>query len=69
MSTTRQTAITLWHYTCPECGVGDGDTGYHAPTHAIYCEVCLEDNRHVRLKRWPADDNSTTLMGGALGGG
>ncbi len=53
--TTRQTAVPLWHYQCPECGFGDGDTGYHAATDAIYCEICLEDARHVRLKRWQAD--------------
>ncbi len=53
--TTRQTSVPLWHYQCPDCGFGDQDTGYHAPTDAIYCEICLEDARHVRLKRWQVD--------------
>ncbi len=38
-TTTKQTTVALWHYQCPECGLGDGDTGNHAQTHAIYCEI------------------------------
>ena len=56
--TTRQTSAPLWHYQCPECGFGDEDTGYHAAVDVIYCEICLEDTRHVRLKRWPTDDEA-----------
>ena len=63
-TTTKQTAVLLWHYQCPECGIGDGETGYHAQTHALYCEVCLEDDRHVRLRRWPVDHDSGALPGG-----
>jgi hypothetical protein len=62
---TQQTNIPLWHYSCPECGFGNAETGYHATSHMIYCEVCLEDNRQVKLKRWPADEE----LGPALGGG
>ena len=58
--TTRQTAVPLWHYQCPECGFGDEETGFHAVTEAIYCEVCLEDARSVRLKRWPAEPPEPT---------
>ena len=53
---TKQTLVPLWHYQCPECGIGDGETGYRNVHDAIYCEVCLEDQRHVRLKRWQAED-------------
>lgn len=74
-TTTKQTNVALWHYNCPECGIGDGETGYHAATHAIYCEVCLEDGQHVRLRRWPVDHvaapdgqhDSGTLPGGSGG--
>ncbi len=65
-TTTKQTTIPLWHYHCPECGIGDGETGYHAQTHAIYCEVCLEDGRQVKLRRWPVDHESSALPGGGL---
>ncbi len=65
-TTTKQTNILLWHYSCPDCGFSDADTGYHGQTHMIHCEVCLEDNRHVKLKRWPVDHDSSTLPGGAL---
>ena len=68
MSTTKQTNILLWHYVCPDCGISDGDTGYHGQTHMIYCEVCLEEDRHVKLKRWPADADLGALPGGGLGG-
>ena len=54
-TTTKQTNVPLWHYQCPDCGIGDQDTGYHAPTDVIYCEVCLEDARPVRLRRWPVE--------------
>ena len=60
----KQTVEPLWHYHCPECGFGDGETGYHAQTHVIYCEICLEDDRHVRLKRWPVDHDLGALSGG-----
>jgi predicted nucleic acid-binding Zn ribbon protein len=63
---TTQTNIPLWHYHCTECGFSDAEIGSLAATHAIYCEVCLEeDEKHVRLKRWQADDAAS----GALPGG
>ncbi len=68
-TTTKQTTVALWHYTCPECGIGNAESGYHAQTHAIYCEICLEDGWHVRLRRWPVDERSGTLAGGGSGRG
>jgi hypothetical protein len=62
MADTVMTAF-LWHYRCPECGVGDGELGHHAELDLIWCEVCLEDKRHVRLKRWPVEDESGPLSG------
>ena len=59
---TKQTAVPLWHYQCPECGIGDQETGHLHPADALYCEVCLEDQRQVRLKRWASES-------GALPGG
>jgi len=56
MSDTKVT-ISLWHYHCPECGVSDGETGHHASVDLIWCEVCLEEKRHVRLKRWPVEED------------
>jgi hypothetical protein len=53
--TTQQTDIPLWHYTCPQCGIGDAESGYHASQHIIYCEVCLEDGAQVKLRRWPVE--------------
>ena len=49
---TRQIAVPLWRYTCPECGVGDQETGHFGADHAIYCEICLEDGEPIRLRRW-----------------
>ena len=57
--TVKQTNVPLWHYTCPDCGFGSEDTGYHAQEHMIYCEICLEDSRHVKLRRWSADDDAS----------
>ena len=68
-TTTKQTNVPLWHYNCPECGIGDGETGYHAQTHVIYCEVCLEDGRHVKLRRWQVEEVSGTLPGRGPGRG
>jgi hypothetical protein len=67
--TVKQTDIPLWHYLCPDCGFGSQDTGYHAQTHMIYCEVCLEDQRQVKLKRWPAELESGAPTCGGSGGG
>ena len=53
---THQRVVALWHYSCPECGITDEETGHHATTDAIYCEICIETNgQHVRLRRWPID--------------
>ena len=51
-TTTAQTVVPLWRYHCNECGFGDAELGHQAPDHAIYCEVCLEDEGYVRLRRW-----------------
>jgi hypothetical protein len=56
MTNTRATTIHLWHFQCPECGMGDEEFGALAKNHDIYCEVCLQDGQHVRLRRWPADE-------------
>ena len=66
-TTTKQTAVALWHYTCPDCGMGDEETGYHAPSHALYCEVCLEDGQHVKLRRWPVDHDASGSLTGSPG--
>lgn len=50
----KQTSVPLWRYQCPQCGLGDGESGQLAADHAIYCEVCVEDGSYVRLARWPA---------------
>jgi hypothetical protein len=50
---TRQTVVALWHYQCPQCGIGSADTAAFAVSDAIYCEVCLEEGQPVRLRRWP----------------
>ena len=63
-TTTNQTDVTACGITIvPECGMGDGETGYHVPMHVIYCEVCMEDGQHVRLRRWPVDHDSGALPG------
>jgi len=79
MSTTSR-IVTHWYFHCPECGFGDSELGHHATHDMIWCEICLEEQRHVALKRWPVDDDaapeevaeeSGTLAsgGGALGPG
>lgn len=55
-TTTRQVSVPLWHYSCPECGVGHQEMGALHQDHALYCEVCLEDKRPVKLKRWHSED-------------
>ena len=47
-TTTKSTDDGLWHYHCSECGMGNGETGYHVPMDVIYCELCMEDGQHVR---------------------
>jgi hypothetical protein len=53
---TRQTVISLWHYHCPQCGIGSAETGAFAVVDMIYCEVCIEDGQPTRLKRWPIEE-------------
>jgi hypothetical protein len=52
--------VTMWHFECPECGMTDAELG-PADAHTLLCEVCLEDDTHVRLKRWPMDEGLGAL--------
>ena len=54
---TGRAYITFWHFHCPECGIGDREAGYHASYEALWCDVCMEEGRHVRLKRWPVEES------------
>jgi hypothetical protein len=56
--------VSLWHYHRPECDFGDGEIGHHAALDLIWCEVCLEEKRYVRLKRWPVEEKSGPLPRG-----
>lgn len=49
-----------WHFQCPECGVGDAEFGHYATVEMVWCEVCLEQRVHVRLRRWPVADSGLT---------
>jgi hypothetical protein len=68
MSTTN-TVLTYWHFRCPECGVGDGELGHHATAEMIWCEICAEEQRQVRLKRWPVETDPAESSGSLPGGG
>ena len=56
MASTSTAVIRFGHFECPECGIGDEELGALAKSHDIYCEVCLQEGRHVRLRCWPADE-------------
>jgi hypothetical protein len=56
LMSTKAALITMWHFECPECGMTDAELG-PADAHTLLCEVCLEDDTHVRLKRWPLDED------------
>ena len=44
----------FWHFECPECGLSSAELG-PADVHTYLCEVCLEEDRAVRLRRWPVE--------------
>lgn len=67
-ATTRQVDVLLWRYSCPDCGVTDAEAGYYAPAHMIMCEICLEDGRQVRLRRWPFEDEASGTAPGTTAG-
>jgi hypothetical protein len=60
LMSTKAALITMWHFECPECGMTDAELG-PADTHTLLCEVCLEEDTQVRLKRWPVDDDLSAL--------
>jgi hypothetical protein len=55
---------SAWHYRCPECGISDRELGHHATVDLIWCEVCLEEKRYIRLHRWPVEESGTLPNGG-----
>lgn len=62
---TTRTVVAVWHFQCPECGFGDVEAGCHASLDTIHCEICLEEGRYVRLKRWPVEDSGLPASGGS----
>jgi hypothetical protein len=49
------TAMTRYHFECPECEFDDTEAGALATETQIFCTLCFEDTGHiVRLRRWPA---------------
>ena len=57
-------SLDVWHYRCPKCGMSDRELGYHATADLIWCEVCLEEKRYVRLHRWPIETSGPPPDGG-----
>jgi hypothetical protein len=55
----RQTVVPLWHYQCPQCGVGSAETGEFAVADMIYCEICIEEGQPTRLRRWPVEEEQS----------
>ena len=66
---TNSTVVTHWFFHCPECGSGDAERGHLATAEMIWCEFCLEEQRHVRLKRWPAVPEAAEESGALASGG
>jgi hypothetical protein len=60
LMSTRAALITHFHFECPECGMTDAELG-PADAHTLLCEICLEEDRHIRLKRWPVDEDLGAL--------
>jgi len=56
----KATLVAMWRFECPECGMTDAELG-PVDTHTLLCEVCLEEDKHVRLKRWPVEEESGAL--------
>jgi transcription elongation factor Elf1 len=59
MPTIKKSALTLWHFECPNCGFTDAEVGQPADAHTIHCEICMEEGRQIRLKRWPVEAPAT----------
>ena len=45
--------MRLFRFQCPDCGLGDYETGHLVAADEVYCVVCLEEEgRLIRLHRW-----------------
>ena len=58
MATSVVTRARLWRFECPECGFGDREHGRLIEMHEVHCEICLGEDRVIRLRMWPADDDA-----------
>ena len=42
--------MRLFRFQCPDCGLGDYETGHLVAADEVYCVVCLEEEgRQIRL--------------------
>jgi hypothetical protein len=54
--------VRFWHFHCTECDFGDAELGHLAEAHDVHCTVCLmETGKHIRLRRWEADESETAV--------
>jgi hypothetical protein len=56
----------VWHFHCPECGLGDREFGYLLADDEIHCLICAEeDGREVVLRRWLSEEIDQARLRGA----
>jgi hypothetical protein len=51
-STVAQKPHTTWQFQCPDCGFGHFEVGHLVSEDEIYCVVCREAGRLVRVRVW-----------------
>ena len=56
MTSHTRMEIRCYRFTCPDCGMTDGELGHLATADEVHCMVCLiDEERHVVLRRWLVD--------------
>jgi uncharacterized Zn finger protein (UPF0148 family) len=50
-----------WCFQCPECGFGSFEVGHLVADGELFCVVCEEERRLVRVDRWEAPADQARL--------
>jgi hypothetical protein len=55
--------MRLFRFQCPDCGLGDYETGHLVAAVEVHCVVCLEEQgRQIRVECWTEGEGAQARL-------